>query len=116
MTYGCESWTITDKVQRRLNGVNSRMLSRITGNSVQSEARRVTTSFDIIKHVKTMRIKWLGNILRNIDAQQSLIYGAISVHNYSGSLLSDAPPHQNLDHLVELAKNKAFWNEHIRHL
>ena len=54
MTYGCESWTLTDKVIRRLNGANSQMLSRITGNSVQVEARRATTSHDIIKHIKTI--------------------------------------------------------------
>ena len=54
MTYGCESWTLTEKVKRRINGVNSQMLSHITGNSVQVEARRATTRHDIIKHIKTI--------------------------------------------------------------
>ena len=40
MTYGCESWTLTDKVKHRLNGDNSQMLSHITGNSVQVESKK----------------------------------------------------------------------------
>ena len=43
-----------EKVKRRINGVNSQMLSHITGNSVQVEARRATTRHDIIKHIKTI--------------------------------------------------------------
>ena len=46
MTYGCGSWTLTDKVNHMLNGDNSQMLS----HNLQVEARRVTTSHDIIKH------------------------------------------------------------------
>ena len=116
MTYGCESWTLTDKVKRRLNDANSQMLSRITGNSVQVEARRATTSHDIIKHIKTMRMKWLRNILCDDNAHHRLIYHAISLHNYHGSLLSDVPEHRDLEHLTELARDRVFWNEHIRNL
>ena len=92
------------------------MLSRITGQHVRTEARSVTTSFDIIKHIKTMRIKWLGNILRDENAQDRLVYSALQMHTYPGGLLSDAPPHTNLQHLRELAMDKAFWNEHIKFL
>ena len=116
MTYGCESWTLTDKVQRRINGANSQMLSHITGNSVQVEARRSTTSLDIIKHIKTMRMRWLCNLLRDDNVQQRLIYHAILLHNYHGGLLSDVPEHRNLEHLAELVKNESFWNNHIRYL
>ena len=31
LTYGCESWDLSDKVLCAINGANSRMLSRITG-------------------------------------------------------------------------------------
>ena len=195
------------------------MLSHITVNNVQTEARRATTSFDIIEHVKTVRMKWLDNILRDTNAPQRLIYSAISVRqspvrctvviksylhhpsydiynimtwgskrfcnskgvtgpfitqmkvtdiflflpggeysNHSPLWLSfrrvvlkrttcylrnkstycscsqvliassrtnsnkeyrlfmHAPSNRNLDHLAELARDKAFWNEHIRHL
>ena len=53
LTYGCESWALTDKVIHKINGANSRMLARVTGNSVRQEARAYTTSYDIIKHMHT---------------------------------------------------------------
>ena len=53
MTYGCEAWTLSEKVMRKLNGANSQMLSRITGQTVRQEARSCTTSHDIVKHIHT---------------------------------------------------------------
>ena len=49
LTYGCESWTLTDKVMRKLNNINSLMLSSITGRTVQEEARSITSSFDLVR-------------------------------------------------------------------
>ena len=50
-----------------------------------------------------MRIKWLGNILRDENVQDRLIYSALQVHTYPGGLLSDArTTHTNLQHLREL--------------
>ena len=54
LTYGCESWNLTEAVIRKLNGVNSQMLSRITGNDVRDETRSVTSSFDIVKHIRVL--------------------------------------------------------------
>ena len=34
LTYGCETWILSEQVLRRLNGVNSRMVARITGHHV----------------------------------------------------------------------------------
>ena len=34
LTYGCETWTLSDKVMRKLNGVNSRMVARIAGRII----------------------------------------------------------------------------------
>ena len=64
LMYGCESWVLTNKVLRQLNGANSSMLARITGQSVREEARRATTSFDLVRQIRVMRLKWLGYILQ----------------------------------------------------
>ena len=37
MTYGCEAWSLTPRLQARINGANSRCLARLTGRSVHSE-------------------------------------------------------------------------------
>ena len=38
MTYGCETWNIDEKTRKRINGANSIMLTRITGNSPSRSA------------------------------------------------------------------------------
>ena len=62
-----------------------------------------------------MRLKWLGQILRfNSD---SLVAQAVKVQmemKSPGSILMDAPEHNNFLDLVTKAVDKAFWREHIR--
>ena len=55
-------WLLTPRVQRRLNGTNSRLLSKITGNTVRQEAR--SPLFCIVQWARVKRAKWLGHILR----------------------------------------------------
>ena len=110
MTYGCESWNLTQKVMRKLNGWNSQMLSRITDRSIREESRPTTSCFDLVKTVRVRRLRWLGQILRG--DQSRLLFSAVThqLHNRSaGDLLMDAPPHENLDGLVNLAADKAYW-------
>ena len=56
ITYGCETWYLNDTATRRINGANSRMLARITGRSIQQEARPASTSLDIVKHIRKIRL------------------------------------------------------------
>ncbi len=42
LLYGCESWKMTEKVKRKLNGAASKMLAAITGRTIQEEARNPT--------------------------------------------------------------------------
>ena len=117
ITYGCEAWTLSEKVMRQLNGANSQMLSRITGQTVRQEARSCTTSHDIhvLKHIRTMRMKYLGSILRGDP--NSLTYCAVRlqyVMGTPGNLLMDAPPHENWTDLVVMTHDTTFWKEQTR--
>ena len=114
LMYGCESWMLTNKVLRQLNGANSSMLARITGQSIREEARRATTSFDLVRQIRVMRLKWLGYILQLDDTR--LIFQAIEVQYNScqaGSILMDVPRHKDLQDLIVKAKDTAFWTEHV---
>ena len=64
MTYDCESWFLTPKVMRKLNGANSMMLARIIGTSMRDEARSVTARFDLVKDVRARRllVKWAAGV------------------------------------------------------
>ena len=124
LTYGCESWTLSDKVMRMINGANSQMLSRITGHNVMQEARRATTSYDILTHIRRMILTWLGKIL--ISNPNSMLFKAVEMQrdmvemqgdmSMTGNLLMDAPFHQNLEELRFYAIDKAFWNEQIKNI
>ena len=92
MTYGCEAWTLSEKVMRKLNGANSQMLSRITGQTVRQEARSCTTSYNILKHIRVMRLNYLGLILRGNP--NSLTFDAVHQQfqmGTPGNLLMDTP-------------------------
>jgi len=111
LTYGCESWILTEEViMRKLNGCNSQMLSRITGNDVRTEARSTTSSFDVVKHIRVRRLRWLGQILRG--NQGRLLFKAMEAQHsmqIPGNLFMDAPPHIHLQDLVNQSYDKTFW-------
>ena len=98
MVYGCESWTLDDKTMRHINGANSKMLSIITGNPIQVEARPLSTSLNLIRKLRIRRHKWLVHILR--DNPSRLISQAVKSQRdmeTDGSLLMDAPPGSPID-------------------
>ena len=64
LTYGCETWNLDTHTIRRINGANSTMIARFTGQSIPAEARSVTTSFDLVKKIRERRFRWLGHIVR----------------------------------------------------
>ena len=67
LTYGCESWNLTQDVIRDTwfadsMGVrcNSQMIIRITDDrDVQTEARSTTSSFDLVKNIRSRRLSFL---------------------------------------------------------
>ena len=106
LMYGCESWMLTNKVLRQLNGANSSMLTRITDQSIREETRRTTISFDLVRQIRVMRLKWLDYILQLDETR--LIFQAVEVQFNScqaGSILMDAPSHKDLQDLIVKAKD-----------
>ena len=112
MTYGAETWRLTDKVCRQLNGANSIMLARITGKSFREEANSRKTSYDLVSKIRQRRMRWLGFILR--QPQERLIHQAVAVQlelEKKGDLRMDAPPHQTMEDLIAAATTEkgAHW-------
>ena len=114
ITYGCETWRLDEKTMMKLNGANSIMLSRISGKSIPQGARPITTSHNLVRSIRVIRYKFLGNILRS-DTNR-LVYRAVA-HKYAanerGGILMDAPPHTSLMDLTHKAMDKATWNSDI---
>ena len=75
-----------------LNGINSKMLYRITGKSIREEVSDDTRTFDLVCWIRARRTQWLGHILRMDESL--MIHQAVKlihVSRVSGDLLMDAP-------------------------
>ena len=114
LTYGSETWNLTNEVRRKLNGVNSRMVSIITGKTPHEEASDGTRSFDLVRAVRARRLSWLGHILR-MD-QDRLLVKAVK-HLYEdgneGDILMDAPTTSSWDELLKWAADRKKWRMRV---
>ena len=61
-THACEAWTLVKSVQRKINGFNSRCLSRITGEDFAETATHPL--FDLVAVIIKRRLRFAGHILR----------------------------------------------------
>ena len=102
LTHCHEAWKLSKKVIKKAGGWNAKCLAIITGRSVRDE--RVTPSFDIIKELRTRRLRWLGHILR-MDKDRLLRKAVVSMEKPypEGSILMDAPKHDSMTDLIALA-------------
>ena len=98
---------------RALNGANSQMLSRITGESVRSQARSETAVYDLVKNIRKRRLRWLGKILRGDETR--LLFEAMKVQYYEhgegvkGTLFMDSPASDSFEELILTANDKIHW-------
>ena len=110
LTYGCETWRLTPPVMRQINGANSKMLARFTGKSIPQEARPISCSYNLVRHIRQRRMKWLGDILR--AGPERITYQAVEQQRrlgLPGNLLMDAPPHTTLEELATKARDRGLW-------
>ena len=117
LTYGCETWDLDAVTIRRINGANSTMLARITGRSIPTEARPLTTSYDLVKKIRERRLRWLGHIIR--AGPESIMYQALITQHSMGrsdNLLMDAPPHNSIDDLRVIANDRKVWRALVHNL
>ena len=111
---GLRVWNLTtkrtDDEQSERCGANNIMLSRNTDNSIRIEARAATSSYNLVRHIRRRRFKWLGQILR-LDTNR-LLQQMIQVqydNRTAGDLLMDAPQHQDFNNLIQQARDKRHW-------
>ena len=115
MSHSCEAWQFTKRAQQKVNGVNSKMLSLITKNTIHDEAKHPT--FDAVDYILKLRHEFLGHILR-MDSNRSLKRFLIELNPSeapfrAGSLLSESN-FQDIDSAIEAAENRSEWRNNYQ--
>jgi hypothetical protein len=74
VTYGCEAWTLTDRVEKYLRIFGRRILRQIFGPvqnedgfwriRMNHELNGLIKNADIVSYVKSKKKAWLGHVMR----------------------------------------------------
>ena len=116
LEYGCEVWTLNEKLQSTLTGWCARKVSLFTGKSIRDEC--VHPSFRLVDRIRARRLRWLGHILRAGEGymvRKAVVGWAQEVGEYpAGSIMMDAPIHNSIQDLVLMARDKEKWQIEVK--
>ena len=116
-THVCESWDLSDKVLRMINGFNSRCLHVITKKDYRDTA--LNPDINLLLLIRRRRLRFLGHILRmnpNRLLRRTLVAYVHGGYNIPpGSLLQDCP-HMPFEDLAVLAADRSGWRRRIEAL
>ena len=71
----------------------------------------------IIRYLKTLRLKWVGHVLRrkeNFPAKRAMMMEQQPYEE--GSILEDTPEHGSMAELIELAEDREKWRLEVNRL
>ena len=100
-----------------INGVNSRLVSRITGKTIHEESSKRTRTFDVIVWIRARRLQWAGHILR-MHPNRLVHKAAHYIYNNrkEGDLLMDVPVSNSWRSLLMMAKERDKWRRLVNAL
>jgi len=72
VTYGGETWTVTNKTEKMLMTSERKILRKIYGPTKENGQWRIKTNLELIKYksqyivtvIKILRLEWLGHVIR----------------------------------------------------
>ena len=108
---------LDEETKRALNGVNSKMVSAITGRTPHEEATAGSKTYDIVAGIRATRLRWLGQILR-MDEKRMVQRAARTLYENprDGDLLMDAPATATWEELKEKAMDEKEWAQAVRRI
>ena len=73
----------------------------------------MSPSFNLVGRIRSRRLRWLGKMLAANDdyiVKKAVIAWAMDKEEYpDGSIMMDAPRHDTMKELIDLAQNKEEW-------
>ena len=118
LVYDSETWTLDDKTTHIITGkgINSKMVSLITGRSINDEAGREKT-FGIIRWIHYTRLRWQGHILRIQSDRMVRQTVRHLYHNTTcGDMLMDATRWCSWPELRKMAGHRQQWCQRVQAL
>ena len=113
--HGSSAWIATDQIKRKINGVNSKMLSQITKRSIHEEAKAPT--FNILTLMRKRRWSYLGHILRMDNSRmvkRFLMELSPRESPFPAGSLLELSPYDSLDETVSAAQDRKHWTETLK--
>ena len=80
LTYGCETWVLADSTIKtiwHLNGINSHIVSYITGQSIARVSFHLSNL--LVKNIHHRLLRWLGDLFREREHTKNCISGHIHI-------------------------------------
>ena len=116
-THGCEAWTLTDTVRRKINGFNSRCLHVLTGEHYRDTATKPV--INLLLQIRRRRMRYLGHLLRmppdRLVRRAFFAYIDGGRHIPDGSLFMDCI-NEPLETIIESASDRKTWNDRVMNL
>ena len=100
-----------------LNGVNVKMVARITGQTPRQGATTGTRTFDLVKRIRARRFKWIGEILwmeKDEKGEERMLRKTVRVifdNRQEGYLLMDVPVDMEWEELVAWTRDLGAWKD-----
>ena len=115
LSYGFESWLLTEKAAVKLRHWTAGALAHLTGRTREEEYKVPT--IDTVLWLRLRRLKWVGHVLRlpseRLVKKVMLAKHAEQLEKYGcpkqGEALMDVPQHSSIEELLELAEDREGW-------
>ena len=124
LLYGCETWTVTKEMQKKLQATEiwfyRRMLKVSWKDFVKNEQilERVGASYQLLNEIRQRQLNFLGHILRSNSTEKLILLGKINGKRDRGrqrfKFLDQFSADGSTEALIRTADDRKAWQSMIR--
>ena len=130
LLYGCETWTVTKKMRKKIEATEMwflRRMQRIPWTAKVTNERVLEmagTQREVMATIRVRQLKFLGHILRHESLEKDVLLGRIEGRRsrgrptikYMDSLINDVAGVDNVMELVRIAQDRVRWRSMVAHV
>lgn len=130
LLYGCEGWTLTERLKRRIEAMEMwclRKMMRIPWTARMTNGRVMEVAGvkrELLGSIRARQLEFLGHLLRHDGLEKHVLLGKIDGRRargrqrikYVDSLLEDIPDNLRIGGLLQLAQDRERWRSMVAHV